>query len=337
MGSHCLEQPPGPERDPSRAAENATVGTANSPSAWIDARERSQHYPMPSVSVIMPCFNHGAYVRDSMHSILAQTMSDLELLVVDDFSTDTSRERVMEVMKLDSRVRLLCHPKNLGVSKSRNDGIAAAKGKYLAFCDADDLWLPEKLARQLPALEAQSHYGLAYCESEIIDQNGVWTGRKFSDDHPAPRPSGNTFNDLCRTNFINTQTVIVRRDLLPADLRFDEKIRRTEDWWLWLQLARKTAFVYDPTVLAQYRVHPTSTRATQANGYHRDNWKVCKKNLRLHRDMPLPEQGLMWYSMGYGLCALGKRRWGRAFMAHALLCAVRGRAQGCSSLEGLQM
>src|SRR5258705_11958970 len=104
---------------------------------------------MPLVSVIMPCFNPARYVEESIRSILNQTERDLELIVVDDGSTDGS-QRAIELARIsDARVNPIYFDRNRGASEARNSALKLASGKFIAFCDADDIWLPIKLATQL--------------------------------------------------------------------------------------------------------------------------------------------------------------------------------------------
>ncbi len=280
--------------------------------------------PAPRVSVVMPCFNHAAYVGTSIGSILEQTMPDLELIVVDDASTDGSADILRARAARDPRIRLILHPRNLGASRSRNDGIQCARGEYIGFCDADDIWRPEKLRLQVSLLDGDPACGLTYCDAAIIDEGGQASGRLFSDEHPpAAENEGDLFEQLCLRNFINMQTVLVRRGCLPSGPPFDEGIRWVEDWWHWIRLSRSCAFRYDPRVLAEYRVHSASTRVTQKPGILKNRFKVGRRNLHLHRDISLGTQAVIWYQMGVDLCLLGRPRPGRRFLARSLGLAVR--------------
>jgi glycosyltransferase involved in cell wall biosynthesis len=250
---------------------------------------------MPAVSVVMPCYNAGKFVRQSVESILRQTLDDFELLVVDDASRDNSVEVLKDLADRDARIKLLAHGKNLGVSRSRNDGLREAQGDYIAFCDADDVWKPEKLKMQIGFLLNNPAYNIAYCDAQIIDETGTPTGRLFSDQYPPPKkPSGDLFEALCVKNFINMQTVCMRRMAAGQDLFFDEGIKWVEDWWYWIRLSRRHRFLYEGRALAEYRIHPQSTGLTQQRGIRINRWKVCKRNLRAHTDMPIRLQALLW-------------------------------------------
>ena len=280
---------------------------------------------MPRVSVIMPCYNHARYVGESVATVLGQTFADLELIVVDDKSKDNSVELLREIASGDARLKLVVHEKNQGASRSRNDGLHLAKGEFVGFCDADDLWNPDKLECQIKLLTEHSDCDLTYCDSVIIDEAGRLTGERFSHEFPSPTTvSGNFFEDLCVRNFINMTSVLVRRQPLGEQLFFDEGIKWVEDWWQWIRLSHRHRFVYEPRTLAQYRVHPQSTGLTQRPGICRNRWKVARRNLQTHKDMPGRLQAVLWDQMGVELCGLGKRRQGIRFLRRALACSLTG-------------
>src|SRR5580698_1608036 len=104
---------------------------------------------MPTASIVMPCYNAGRFVEQSIQAVLRQSLADFELIVVDDASTDNSVELIRELKQKDKRIKLLIHRENLGASRSRNDGLRMANGSYIGFCDADDIWKPEKLSSQI--------------------------------------------------------------------------------------------------------------------------------------------------------------------------------------------
>jgi glycosyltransferase involved in cell wall biosynthesis len=270
---------------------------------------------MPRTSVIMPCYNHGRFVGESVAAVLGQTFADLELIVVDDASKDDSVKVLRGLAQKDARVKVIVHERNRGASGSRNDGFRAAVGEFVAYCDADDLWKPEKLGRQIRLLEEHPECDITYCDSEIIDETGRLTGELFSDQiPPPPTPSGNLFEALCARNFINMQTVMARRWPLGESLLFDEHIKWVEDWWQWIRLARHHRFLYEPAALALYRVHPQSTVFTQKRGYRKNRCKVAIRTLHAYTDIPLKIRAQFWDQIGRELCYLGKRRRGCRFI-----------------------
>jgi glycosyltransferase involved in cell wall biosynthesis len=280
---------------------------------------------MPVASVIMPCYNHAKFVVESARAVLNQSFSDLELILVDDGSRDGSVELIQDLAREDSRVNAIIQERNFGASHSRNVGLKVARGDYVGFCDADDVWKRDKLKLQIELLTTNPRYDVTYCESEIIDERGQPTGIVFSDLFPQDLITPDTvFERLCQTNFINTQTVLLRRHCIEEDGYFDESIKWVEDWWLWIRLARKHRFLYDSRVLAQYRTHGESTRLTQKRSYRVNRWKVGKRNLRTHKDLRLPVQSMIWYNMAVDLFRLRKPRCARRFLVRALYLGLRG-------------
>jgi glycosyltransferase involved in cell wall biosynthesis len=267
---------------------------------------------MPRFSVIMPCFNHALFVGESIEAVLAQSVPDLELIVVDDCSLDASREVIGRYVRDDRRVRAIYHQSNLGASRSRNDGLRVASGEYLAFCDADDVWLPSKLERQVKLLEEHSIHDVAYCDAEIINERGVQTGERFTDQFPVPGDgSGNIFEKLCTRNFVNMQTVVLRRGCVEDVGYFDERIKWVEDWWFWIKVSYRHSFVYTNEVLAKYRVHPRSTGFVQRKGYRANRIKVLHRILRNYPGISRKLKSAIYHHMGAAFAGLGKNKYGR--------------------------
>jgi glycosyltransferase involved in cell wall biosynthesis len=193
----------------------------------------------------MPCFNHARYVEESIKAVLNQTESNLELIVVDDGSSDGSPAIIERLRALDERVKPIYFEKNRGASEARNSALSVARSEYVAFCDADDIWLPEKLAKQIEALRENSEAAVAYSDALIVNSGGEKTGASFSDRFPVPgNGSGNVFPTLCTRNFINMQSALVRRDCIRLENYFDPKIRWVEDWLFWVKLARAYPLIY---------------------------------------------------------------------------------------------
>jgi glycosyltransferase involved in cell wall biosynthesis len=166
---------------------------------------------MPTASVIMPCFNHARFLIDSVSSILCQSHADLELIIVDDCSSDNSWELIRNLANSNERIIAIRHEQNKGASTSRNDALRLATGDFIGFCDADDVWEPEKLNTQVKLLQSNPQYDVTYCDTLIIDENGGSTGKRFSDLFPHARAqSDRFFHELIRRNFINMQSVLMR-------------------------------------------------------------------------------------------------------------------------------
>ena len=129
---------------------------------------------MPKVSIVVPVYNAARFLEDTIRSVQAQTEKDWELLLVDDCSTDESRDVITRISERDSRVRLIRQAQNAGAAAARNRGICEAAGKYLAYLDADDLWKPERLSKELAFLEKEKA-AFVFCGYEFADENGHGT------------------------------------------------------------------------------------------------------------------------------------------------------------------
>lgn len=208
---------------------------------------------MPLVSVIVPAFNAERTIDRTLFSVRAQTHRDLEIIVVNDGSTDGTGERVLAQAAEDSRIRLVTQA-NGGVAAARNRGVAESHSEFVAPIDADDLWHPEKIARQLAAIVGRDEIGLvatAYCVIDEDDRVVAEIGGR------PPRRTG--FKDLCRRNFIgNGSSALMRRSVVEEVGGYDKTLRDRdgqgcEDLKLYLQIAdgRKIAFLPDP--LTAYR------------------------------------------------------------------------------------
>jgi glycosyltransferase involved in cell wall biosynthesis len=203
---------------------------------------------MSRVSVIVPAFNAGPYVTDAVTSALAQTHRPHEVIVVDDGSTDDTRERLRA---FDGQVQVLTQA-NRGAAAARNRGVAAARGEWIAFLDADDLWLPTKLDRQLAAV------GACAISHTASWRFGPTLGGDVAVTWPPSWAAGAVLDRLVLGNFITTSSVIVRRDAVLAVGGFDEQLRRVHDWHLWLRLCRHHVLGYVREPLVRRRIHRAS-------------------------------------------------------------------------------
>ena len=199
---------------------------------------------MPVVSVVIPAYNAARTLGDTVRSVLDQTFDDLEVVVVDDGSRDST---AAVAGGFGEPVRCISTP-NGGVSRARNVGIEAARGRYLAFLDADDLWDADKLRRQVELLDASPETGGAYTGFRRVDDAGTTLREK-----PAAH-----YDDLCEAQLlysavVNTSTVLVRRPLSPA---FDPCFSQCADWDYFLRLSLVTRLVAIPDVLVGYRLSP---------------------------------------------------------------------------------
>ncbi len=209
----------------------------------------------PTFSVLLPFFNERELVGTAIESVQAQTYEDWELLAVDDGSTDGSGEIVTRYAADDPRIRLIPRP-NGGLSAARNTGIAAANGRYCALIDADDIWLPEKLERQLPLLDDRT---VVFSEARATEDGRTDPYSMRLHRAAGDYPRGDVFAELLRQNFVPSLTAVVPLDLLRKHGGFDERLRISPDWDLWLRLTVAGArFDYVPDPLAVYAVRSGS-------------------------------------------------------------------------------
>lgn len=215
----------------------------------------SQKSPnLPLVSVIIPAYNAEPFIEETLKSVLAQTYPEIEVLVVDDGSQDRTPEIVEKISKKDSRVQLL-KQQNAGVAAARNLGIQKSRGEYIAPIDADDIWYPENIEKQVQCmLEGGEVVGVVYSWSLDIDEKGFLTGgiRAFTIE-------GEVYETLICHNFLgNASASMIRRSALDKvgfyDTSYIEKSAQgCEDWDLYLRLAEYYQFGVVPEFLIGYR------------------------------------------------------------------------------------
>lgn len=220
---------------------------------------------MPTVSVIMPVYNVARYVRDSIHSVLAQTFTDFELIIVDDGSTDASPDICRSFD--DPRIEII-RQANRGLAGARNTGIRAARGRYVALLDSDDLWQAEKLAAHVAHLDANPDVGVSFDRSTFIDDDGrplgIVQSPRLRDISPA--------HVLLRNPIGNGSAPMFRREVFEdiatpgpdGELRwFDESFRQSEDIECWVRIALSTRWKFQglDAVLTLYRVSDSGLSA----------------------------------------------------------------------------
>ena len=227
---------------------------------------------MPHVSVIIPTYNSAAYLVEAIDSVLAQTYSDVEILVVDDGSTDDTPK---VIKKYGDRVRYL-RQANSGVAVARNRGISESLGRYVAFLDADDTWLPVKLERQLEGLAGRLDARLCYSAFLSVTSDLQPIGVRRSD------RVGRALEDLLlRGNVVGSIcTVIAERSLFQLAGGFDPELSQCADWDMWVRLAAHTEFVYIDEPLVTYRQHD-SNMSRNAPLLERDSLRVLEKGFAM--------------------------------------------------------
>jgi glycosyltransferase involved in cell wall biosynthesis len=211
------------------------------------------------VSIVVPAFNAADTIHETVVSALNQTYRNIEIIIVDDGSSDFTKSVATALMRGDSRVRYI-YKQNGGVASARNRGIADAQGDFIATLDADDLWHPTKLERQLDRFEASGpETALVYAWCCWIDDDGNVTGSA-----PPIRQEGSILAQMCLGNVvISGSNALIRREALVGAGGFDESLRSRggqgcEDWKLYLQIAERHEIAVVPEYLIGYRISPGS-------------------------------------------------------------------------------
>ncbi|GMR12454.1 MAG: hypothetical protein BMS9Abin29_0643 [Gemmatimonadota bacterium] len=251
----------------------------------------------PQVSVVMVCRNGLPYLFEALGSVLAQTFTDWELVFWDNGSKDASREAAA---RLSPGVRVLGSPAPIPLAEARNRLTDAARGKYVAFLDADDLWYPQKLERQLSDMIADGSTW-SYTDCHIVSARGVPMGR-FA--RRVPQRSGQVNRALLRENFIPLSTVVIEREALLEAGGFDVTFAVANDYDLWLRLSTSTAVLACPGVLSAYRVHGSNLTSRYRVTYRENRliyrrWAVAADQPAQVREAAREAQALL--SLRWGL------------------------------------
>ena len=214
---------------------------------------------LPLVSIILPTYNCAAFLSHSIGTILSQTYNSYEIIVIDDGSTDNTKEVLYPFMQRIKYIRL---EQNKGLPTARNIGVRSAQGKYIAFIDADDLWLPEKLQTDIEYFETHPEVSMVYSKHINIDEKGD----DLNGNTKRQLPSGNIFLQLfSEQNFVISSSVVVRKEVFETTGLFDEQLVNCQDWDMWLRIAFhfKVAGINKP--LVKYRHNPHSLSKNRNN------------------------------------------------------------------------
>lgn len=232
--------------------------------------EKNVRGAVPMVSVIMPAYNAERYIEAAIRSVMAQTYTNWELIVIDDCSKDATVDIVERLALEDERITLLRNEENQGVAKTRNRGLDLCKGSYVALLDSDDFWFPEKLEQQL-LMAQRTGAGVVYCSYGIMDASG----KKSCEDFIVPKRTD--FEASLTKSVISCSTAFLSRPIVDA-YRFDSQYYH-EDLAFWLRILQDghTAWGVEE-VLAQYRVME-GTRAANKLKSAVYRWEIYRKLL----------------------------------------------------------
>ena len=234
----------------------------------------------PTVSVIIPAYNGQRWLPEAAQSVLSQTYPDLELIIVDDGSTDGTRKVIEAFLRNDPRVRAIYKTVNGDGASARNAGIAAARGKYVSLLDQDDLMEPTKLERQVAFLEQHPEATLVYGHYLVMDNDGRTLDKQPVQPHTA-------FQDLwesCRC--LHLGAALIRKRVLDAVGPFNEKVGWATDFELVLKIARRGGIAFQDGVALSYRWHGENTCAKDDREFYRYTLEAIQSI------GPVPEEGV---------------------------------------------
>lgn len=218
------------------------------------------HDQNPKVSVVIPTYNRAHLISRAIKSVLDQTYKDLEIIVVDDGSTDNT-EKIIKSFQ-DGRIRYIQHNKNKGASAARNTGIKASKGEYIAFQDSDDEWFPDKLEQQIKAFDnASPKVGVIYSGFYRIEDDK----KTYIPGDNIVQKEGDIHNELLKGNFVGTPAVLIKKECFENIKYFDENIPAFEDWELWIELSKHYLFKYINKPLLRSYSTPNSVNLNSKN------------------------------------------------------------------------
>ena len=231
-----------------------------------------EHMNQPRVSVIMPAYNAEHFIDEAISSVISQTMSDWEMIVIDDCSGDSSFQIAQSYAAKDSRIRVLKNPENSGVAKTRNKGLDLFHGQYVAFLDSDDYWEPQMLEKMLYRAE-ETGADIIYCSYSLIDESG----KKVCNDFIVPPRT--VFKDSIVRSVITCSTVLITADLAKSN-RFPTDMYH-EDIAMWFQILRDGGTACGVTeILAAYRQRKDSRSGDKLISAYR-RWPIYRKHLEM--------------------------------------------------------
>ena len=272
----------------------------------------------PVVSVIIPTYNREKFIGEAINSVLDQTYHDFEIIVVDDGSTDRTRDIVMA---FPGKVRYV-HQTNQGRSRARNYALSLARGSYIAFLDSDDLYLPEKLALQVAYMDAHPEVNMIYTSAYCIDEDGAPLDYVYK-----AATSGWIYKDIAFfvPVTITLPTVMVRREVFDNVGGFDESMERFEDTDMWRRISKHYQIGAIRECTCRLRTHPDNALASQdpsqiVNALEYYIGKIWKEDAEIGAKVLRKGASQLYYY--YGIAMMSKPNWrmlGRKLMTKALI------------------
>lgn len=227
---------------------------------------------IPKVSVVMPIFNGERHLAEAIKSVLAQSLTNFELICVTEYGTSPQSSEIVTSFSQDSRVRVLANTERLGLSASLNRGIREAKGEFIARMDSDDLCHPDRLLKQVAYLVSHPEISLCGSDVEVFGaQDDLWIFHR----DPKVIAAQLLFNSA----FAHPSVMWRKADFEKFALQYDETRSQAEDWELWLRASRHLNLASIPEVLLRYRVHEASATARGTQALIRENEVLMSRTL----------------------------------------------------------
>lgn len=215
---------------------------------------------MPIISVIMPAYNCSKTIEASINSVLSQTFSDFELIVVDDCSNDDTLDKIKKLTEIDSRINFYQNEKNSGVAFTRNFAVQKAVGEWVAFLDSDDMWREDKLEKQLELVNVNPQVVISYTASSFID----WEGKPYN--YIMPVDTTVDYKTLLRKNLLSCSSVMVKKDIIEKYKMPSDDM--SEDYAVWLMILREVGLAYgvnEPLLI--YRLSKNSKSSSRIKAF----------------------------------------------------------------------
>lgn len=282
------------------------------------------------VSVVTATYNMGHYLLLSIASALNQTYKNLEVLVVDDGSTDNTRE-LMQKFKDERRIHYI-YQENKGQAAAKNRGIQESSGEFIAFLDADDIWKPEKIEKQLNLLQKSKKIGVVYSDVEYMDEIG-----KSVETEPYKKYySGKVTNQLFIDNFVNFSSAIARRECFERFGVFDERLPMSIDWDLWLRFSLEYEFAFLNEKAFYYRLWSGQMSHNYEKRY-KCIMEIMNRFSKAHsdhlsKDVASKAWALTYFNRGWKSLEIAKKR-GEAFRYFAM--AIKSKLTYVPAWKGL--
>ncbi len=274
----------------------------------------------PLVSVVLPTYNRAHSIFRAIDSVLKQTFTNFELIVVDDGSSDQTKSIINAFN--DPRLSYIQHKHNKGVSAARNTGIKLSKGKWIAFQDSDDEWYPQKLEKKLAAAEKlDGKIAVIYCA-----YHKVYPRKRYViPDYKEKKKEGDLYQELLMGNFIGTPTIFVPRECFNRVGMFDADFTTFEDWDIWLRLARhyKFQFIAEPLLVSYYT--PYGVNESPAKQTLAAFELIFRKNHQAYLNNP-KAYSEMKYQIGHLLCQVGSASLGRSYLIESVKTNFNGKS-----------